>query len=336
MPPKVGRSCSVQIMNFGAATGGPDTTFIVKSILGRDDFGGDALKMEFEVSKSLDSEANRCTLRIYNLSELNRGRVSGLVKRKVGTFFPVARTLLYAGGPPEIVASNLGVAYLRIAAGYTVDMFPIFEGTTEKIEHWQPDNVTWITELSAGDGRKALEESTINKSFAPGTPAVTILGDIIKHLGVIFSPIDLQIAVGGFTRAVSTPLEFPFGYTAQGSTYDNLRQILELADVQWSIQDGEFAVYDEFRTLPFPPVELGPGTGLVGKPTRGDAGIVYADALLDWRFRPGQQVLMASREVKGAYRVNAVHHNGDTYGEGPWQSRLELEDLLALQTGILE
>jgi hypothetical protein len=335
VPAKVGRSYLLQITNFSA--GGPDTVFTIGSIAGKDEIGGDALKVEFDVAKSIEPEPNRCRIRIYNLSETGRNRVSGLIKRKIGRLSPSDRVKLFAGGQaqtaPEITYSNLGVAYIKLYAGYGADRGLIFEGSSERIRHYRPDNTTWVTELDSGDGRKAIEEATINKSYAPGTPGSIVLKDLVHHLGATVSPLELSKLAG--TTMI-------YGLSAVGQIKPLLEELLWAVDqdaddglAKWSIQDGEFVIYNDNRTLPQPPVEIGPGTGLVGSPEPMDEGVIRAQALLDYRIRPGAVVTLRSSQFTGGYRCNGVTHSGDSYGEGAWVSSMELHDLSVLTGGGL-
>ena len=314
MPRRYQRSASVEVV----AAGGVLT---VSTLLGR------GLRIAWDVTKSLTPEANRATVRIFNLNRLSRATVEGIVTQQL-SFTPEQRLILAAAGAsaadPVVTTTSLGGAHMTLRVGHGPVPLQIFEGRTSHIasEH---DRVDWITKLDAGDGLDGLREARISQTFAPGTPIEPVVAALVASMGVQMSPAALPLVRAAAT-AKATETSFPKGFTVYGRAYDHLAEMLRLLEVKWSIQDGVFHVYDSLGALPFPPIVLNQATGLIGSPGRLPDDGVRADALLDPRLQPAQAVVLQSRSVAGTYRVETVQHVGDTHGAEA-VSRLELSPL---------
>lgn len=317
MPAKLNRSARVDIVNDSG-------------VLSVETIEGTGLRVAFDVEKSLDFEANRCTVWVWNLSRLSRDRASAVVRRKI-TFTQAERLVLEAAGASSadglVIDTNLGIAHIRLSAGYGRDLGLIFDGSTEDIRH-DHQGVDWRSEFACGDTAVRMREATLYRSYGPGTPVLETVTALIHSMGVMLLPPETAKLA-----AVLGPSVHAYGFTASGPALPLLQEmlsVLQLADYpfSWSVQDGQFLLLRTDQTLPLPPVELSPQTGLVGRPHRLEAGGVEVTALLDARYQAGQQVALTSRDVSGVFRVERVRHAGDTRGEGQFVSRLELRDFL--------
>lgn len=317
MPAKIGRSARLDVVNLGG-------------VLSVETIGGAGLRIAFDVEKSLDFEANRATIWVWNLNQLSRDRASDVVRRKI-RFTQAERLVLEAAGASSadglVTDTNLGIAHVRLSAGYGPAMGLIFDGSTDTIRH-DHEGVDWRSEFACGDTAVRMREATLYRSYAPGTPVLDTVTALVHSMGVLLLPAErakLAAALG--------PSVHLYGFSASGPSLPQLQEmlsILALAEYPftWSVQDGQFTILRTDQTLALPPVDLSPATGLVGKPRRLDAGGVEATSLLDARFVPGQQVALASREINGVFRVERVRHAGDVRGEGQFISVLELRDFL--------
>lgn len=318
MPRKLGRSARVEIVNLGGE-------------LHVETIGGEGLRIAFEVDKSLTFEANRCSVQVWNLSKLSRDRASDIVKRTV-TFTEAQRVHLRAVGNQELGAvitdSNLGIAHVRLLAGYGQDLGLLFDGDTERVRH-ERQNVDWISSFECGDSVARMREATIVRSYAPGTPVITTIVDVAHEMGVLVLPPEIAT----LTAALGENTVHAYGFHAAGDClpiFTEMMHVLRAAEFpfEWSIQDGQLVILSSTSTLPLPPVDINEGTGLVGRPRRLESGSVEVITLLDARLQPGQQVALASTEVTGAFRVERVRFTGDTWGDGMWVATLELRDFL--------
>lgn len=317
MPAKLGRSARLDVTNIGG-------------VLSVETIAGEGLRVAFDVEKSLNFEANRAVIWVWNLSQLSRDRSSDVVRRKI-RFTQAERIVLEAAGASSadglVVDNNLGIAHVRLSAGYGAALGLIFDGSTETIQHHR-DGVDWVSEFDCGDTAVRMREAMLHRSYAPGTPVLDTIADLIHSMGVLLLPAErakLAAALGPSVHA--------YGFSAAGPSLPLLQEmlaVLQLAEYPftWSVQDGQFLLLRVDQTLALPPVELSESTGMIGRPRRLDAGGVEVVSLLDARYAPGQQVALTSSEVAGVFRVEHVRHAGDTRGDGAFVSTLELRDYL--------
>lgn len=105
--------------------------------------------IDFNISRTIDGKtADSCNLKIHNI---NPGNIAE-----------------YTNAPDP---------FLRIAAGYEGNFGTIFDGDIIFTNTYM-NGVDRITSIDAGDGDKAIDEVTINKSFA----AEIKISDVIKDL----------------------------------------------------------------------------------------------------------------------------------------------------------
>lgn len=317
MPAKLGRSARLDVTN-------------ISGVLSVEAIAGEGLRIAFDVEKSLDFEANRAVIWVWNLSPISRDRASDVIRRKI-RFTQAERLVLEAAGASSadglVTDNNLGVAHVRLSAGYGAALGLIFDGSTEKIVH-RREGVDWCSEFDCGDTATRMREATLYRSYAPGTPVLDTVADLVHSMGVLLLPVErakLAAALGPSVHA--------YGFSASGPSLPLLQEmlsVLQLAEYPftWSVQDGQFLLLRTDQTLPLPPVELSEATGMIGRPRRLDAGGVEVLSLLDARYAPGQQVALTSPDVTGVFRVEHVRHAGDTRGEGAFVSQLELRDFL--------
>jgi hypothetical protein len=122
--------------------------------LGRDYTG---LRVKFKIEKNIRSEANKATIKVFNMNEYSR-------------------TFLESEG-----------TQIELSAGYPGEIKQIFIGDITKATSMKksPD---WITTLECGDGETKLRESHLEKSWGPGTPFLAIFQQGIRALGLDIGP----------------------------------------------------------------------------------------------------------------------------------------------------
>ena len=247
--------------------------------------------IEFVVSKSVGAEQNRIDCTKYGLSEQTRARIM----------------------EPEQV--------IQIEAGHAegTEVLAIGDITRAVVEHAPPEIRTVI---EAGDGARALRDRKVNLSFAAGASVQRVLDAIAQEL-----------ALGRRATGAQVAGEYQEGVSFSGTAKDALDRVTARAGVTWSIQDGELQILDREQPSQGRGALLTPDTGLLDSPQRIDdeafgleraAGTGYeVRSLLNPKIRPGEAVVIQSRDVDGQFRVDTVTHSGSTRGND-WETVAEV------------
>jgi hypothetical protein len=252
--------------------------------------------VSFEIEKTLKSEPNTCTLRIWNLTEDQRSQLEELRPKKGDK----------RGIPCKIEAGYKDATSL-LWLGDLRDVFSIKDG---------PE---WTTELSSGDGERAHQTSRAALSFGPKTSLDTALRAMVRALGVgegNVSKVAAKLKMGGVGRLLT------HGKVISGATSRHLTDFARSADLEWSIQDGAVQFVDRGKSLAGEAIRLAPETGLVGSPTVDNDGVLHASALMIPDIRPGRLVVMDAARIKGNYRIEKVQWVGDTHGQD-WYAHID-------------
>ena len=299
------------------------------------------LHVEFEVTKSLSFEANRCTVRCYNLARQTRNLISGLpTPRRPLTNADRLALANAVGTDPKSQAFTLQLSLMQLFAGFNELSQQIFEGTIESIRHSRPDNVTVVTTLDSGDGARVLRDGHISRTYADGTPFLQMIQDTARTLGVTVSLQTTAKLTQWFTDDLAGAMTSG-STTLHGNARDVLDELLNISailgsdeyvekislglesKVRWTIMDGELVVIGPRDMLAVPPVEVRKETGMVGRPELHDSGDITVEMLLEPRMGPGVPVALHSRDVRGTFRCESCRHFGDT-GGGPFRTVAEL------------
>ena len=247
------------------------------------------LKIEFDVKKTLDSNSNEATIRVWNLSDSSRSNI------------------------------NEELADITVEAGYEREGSRgiIFKGFTRDVVHERigPDIVTTI---EAGDGDKAARKSHASVTYPKGTDLRTMILDLQSkmtdvELGEIKLPDDLTIP--------ARPISF---MAPPRRAMDELGRSFGF---YWSVQNGALEVIptDGFLSEV---IEITPSTGMVGVPSITDSGILV-QCLLNPSIRPNRQVYVQSETTgrigaDGLYRVSSVGYTGNNI-DGEFICEIEAE-----------
>lgn len=246
------------------------------------------IDIEFEVKKTLKPEPNTCSLKIFNLDRTHRRAMEqnySLPTSKV----PVAISAGYQNGPLHQIF--LG----ELRAGMT---------TT--------DGADQVTELSTGDGEKAIATARLNVSMGAGTPISVVLAEMAAALGV--KPGNVQQAVS----LLEAKGVFQFSIKAQylkGNSAQHITDLAKSAGMEWSVQDGALQFLNLGQPLVGQALLLNADTGLLGSPSVDSKGLLHGKTLLIPGLSPGVLVMMDSLTVKGGYRVETVEYKGASLGD---------------------
>lgn len=279
---------------------------------------GEGLRINAQVTKTLEPAANTAKIDIYNLSKATRDNLAKKVKTVVH-FNAAQRALLQSIGSTttsrSFAYSEIGMASVELRAGYGAgDEGLVFEGEAQRTRHKHISMIDWVTTLTCADSETGIREGKLNKSFGAGIGVSDVVGDLVTSMGVRISTATRAVLTLGFTRIGTSAATFPIGFTASGKSWGMLEQILEYVDIKWSIQDGEFIVLDEDGSLGSDPVPVNVDTGMIGSPSDLEDGRWQVSSLIDYRIRPGGTILLESEYVDGLFRVDVARYSIDTWG----------------------
>jgi hypothetical protein len=254
------------------------------------------LDFAFNIEKSTAKEPNTAEIKVFNLKEDNRNQ------------------LHYAQRGVETI----------LQAGYRDNLSVLFIGNLKEVQSVK-DGVDWVTTVRSGDGQNAAVEARYNKSYAPGTSAAKVVGELADALGINTSKAARKIRQGVLRDGAR---QFVKGTVVKGSTYDELDRLLRSMGFEWSVQDGELQVMDSGGPTENPAVLLSPESGLIGSPVVGSDGVAHLIALIQPGLQPGRKIEVESLAVQGLYRIERVVFNGSTEPTaGQWYAEIEAKAL---------
>lgn len=242
------------------------------------------LRIEFEVDKNRESNANSGRVSIYNLNPQSRNLINDEGQKyqlKVG----------YAGLGNSPILEILSL-------GDVLDVETIRRG---------PDIVT---QFKIGEATKALSEKTLDKSYEEGTSIKTIVNDMADQLEVA------KGAIKGLKDLV-----FNSGYSATGKIKDRLDELTSKQDLEWSVQNGELQILPKDDSTDEEAILLTMNTGLLKayKAKSEKAGatelkdVTRFEALLNPNIKIGRKVHIVSEinEIDEIVTVRRIKYLGD-------------------------
>jgi hypothetical protein len=240
-----------------------------------------SLRVSFEVKKNLGKEPNTCTCTVYNLSKSTR---TELDKRP-----------LYA----ILRAGHDGVAR-HLFSGNVTYAFSRRNGTE------------WETKLQIADGQRAFAFARMSRSYKQPVSGRQVLGDAAASMGLALPPEaeqspELRQALSG-------------SFVAHGPTRDVMTRLLAPYGFGWSVQDGRLQVLSTSQVNQQASLIISQEFGMIGSPERsiphksGDPSDLTVEALLYPEVCAGQQIDVRSQSLTGTFKVQDVHHRGDTHG----------------------
>lgn len=238
------------------------------------------MKIEFDITKGIESSQNTAQITIWNLTEAHRNAVGRELDDVV----------LEAGYMPPGGGSNVGI---------------IFAGQMRDVEHKRegPDIKTTI---SCGDGDRAFRRATISKTFPAGTPVQDVVEEIYKQL-------EAEGLKRGEWKFPEDMPPFKRPYSMCGSCVREMDRLGRSRGFYWSSQNGVMEIVPGDGTIGGV-VLISPETGMVDTPTITDNG-VKVSTLLNPEIRPGRRVRIESKTMSmnaegGLYRVSQVRFHG--------------------------
>lgn len=246
------------------------------------------LALEFTVKKNLKPEPNVAEVRIYNLSDATRKRLTMPKKAKV-----------------------------RIEAGYGKELSMLYLGDLRALSPGEVVGADRITELTSADAEKAIQGTRLRVPIGAKMDSGDALRTIIAALGIK----DGNAAqVASFVKVKGKTL-FARGTVLNGNTARILTDFCHAAGLEWSIQDGAIQLLDLGGYLETHPFVLSPDSGLLGSPRLSSEGFVTAECLMIPGLRPGVRVVIESFAVKGVFRITQAEYSGQTHGND-WKIKI--------------
>lgn len=236
------------------------------------------LKISFSVEKTVTGTPNEATVKIWNLSDSSRASINE----------ELAEITLEAGYEGE---NNVGL---------------IFKGFTRDVTH-DRQGTDIITTIEAGDGDKASRTSYVSRTYDEGTTIEAIVRDIQGLMDGV------ELGELKFPQGIQT-INRPFSFmTTPKRALDELGRSYGF---YWSVQNGALEVIPGNDSLS-EVTDVTPSTGMIGKPTITDSGIIVK-CLLDPDIRPNRKINVQSETTdregrSGEYRVSSVKLGGDNW-----------------------
>lgn len=243
----------------------------IELMAGSKGFNGNDFSIEFNIPFSTSSDPDVSEIKIYNLSK-------------------------------ESLAAIESGKYVILNAGYRGDIGNVLSGRIEEFSSkWE--SVDKITTVKVSDGGLEWRNSTVQKTYAPGTTAKYMMQDLSGMLGL--EVVDIS---------PKKDITYPLGRTVSGSVQTILKSLAKDTDSKMYINESKFYIRDGDKgtTTGF---LLNSGSGLIGSPEKTVVEeekkkvIKYnVKCLLNHRITTDSIIKVESRLVNGTFRVESGNH----------------------------
>jgi hypothetical protein len=206
-----------------------------------------------------------------------------------------------------------------LQAGYGNNIKTIFKGTITKTIT-RKNGPDYVTEITAGDGIYATQNSVINTSFSTPTSSSQILTTLVSAMGG-------QGVSPGLMTAQPTKV-YQNGIVLSGKVVDLLKQICDDNNINFTIEDQKVVMVPYGGALSADTILISENTGMIGIPEIREQNASGLPALISFKsllnpdlgsFKP---VFVVSKFVNGIYTAAKVTHEGDTWGN-EWFTEVE-------------
>lgn len=304
-----GRLCRVKIGKIGAK-GEP--------VVGRE--FTEALRIAFDVEKTIYRTPNVATIKLYNLSEDHENAIHD-------EYNDVA-----------------------LDVGYKTETMGLFRGNVRYVYRYREQNDR-ITEIQAGDGDKDWKDAEVNFTLATGHTDADAMARMIENLGT---------TTLGYVAGPNINKPKILGKTYSGTVRRVMDIIARNNKAHWGIQDGRLSMVPIGSTLPNEAIKVDSATGLLGAPMISDKGIslkmqldprvgpnskiwLANNEVKEAAFKPPMLLREEQKgsaahvrlDPDGVYKALVVNHKGDTRGND-WFSEVKcigLDDKIPTSKG---
>ena len=267
--------------------------------------------------------------------DLSQLRITFDVKKDDQTTPNSARICVYNPAPDTINQALREFDTVSLDAGYVDGMGLIYAGNIIQVRRLRsgPDI---ILELSAGDGDTAYNYGVVSTTLAAGATNKDRLQAMARAMAIG------NVDAGAALLSADTGRALPRGKVLYKPVKDYMREYGRDTGSAVFIDSGKLQTIKRDGYLPGTPVELAPGTGLIGAAQQTLDG-VEASSRLNPEIRIGGLVhidpayLVAAdttsatasagekktvhQAAGGYYRVIATQYTGDTHGQ-PWDVKI--------------
>ena len=267
--------------------------------------------------------------------DLSALRITFDVKKDDQTTPNAARICVYNPAPDTINRALKEFDTVSLDAGYTDGMGLIYAGNIIQVRRLRrgPDIVL---EISAGDGDTAYNYGVVSTTLAAGATNRDRLQAMARAMAIG------NVDAGAALLSAGTGRALPRGKVLYKPVKDYMREYGRDTGSAVFIDSGKLQTIKRDGYLPGTPVELAPGTGLIGAAQQTLDG-VEASSRLNPEIRIGGLIhidpayLVAAdttsatasagekktvhQAAGGYYRVIATRYTGDTHGQ-PWDVKI--------------
>jgi hypothetical protein len=265
------------------------------------------LRVQFEVSKTVESAPNVAVIKIFNLSPINEAKIKNEFDE------------------------------VLLNAGYEGALRLVFRGNIKHVYRYR-DKSDYITEIEAGDGDKDFRSATMNETLAAGTTNAQLVDRAVGSFKTTGGTTKGAVQINDRARLR--------GKVISGNTRDVLHDVARESGANWSIQDGQLVIVKANGVLPDEAIVITADTGMLGAPEINDKGIAVK-CLLNPQLRVNGAIKLDNNGIKakrqkaqalgkkqedqkepvrldpdGIYKVLKITHKGDTRGQD-WVSEIE-------------
>ena len=268
--------------------------------------------------------------------DLSQLRITFDVEKNDQTQPNPARICVYNPAPDTINRALREFDTVSLQAGYVEGMGLIYAGNLIQVRRLRKGSDI-VLELSAGDGDTAYNYGVVRTTLSAGATDRDRLGALARAMA------DGGIESGAALLDAGTGRTLPRGKVLYKPVKEYMREYARDTRSQVYIDSGKLVTVKRSGYLSGPPVELAPGTGLIGAAQQTLDG-VEASSRLNPEIRIGGLIhidpayLVAADTVNqqadktgkkktvhqsagGYYRVISVHYTGDTHGM-PWDVKI--------------
>jgi hypothetical protein len=263
---KFGRNYFLSIQLFDSVNTGLPSSFLNVEL---------PFTIEFDITRNTYSSANVASIRVFNLSEINRNRIR------------------------KNVIDYGDLIVITLKAGYGTNLPVVFNGNITQAWSVREGN-NFITQIESFDGGFAFANGFTAASFPAGTPQASILTAMVNGM----PGVSLGAIGNSFSGAIGSR-----GNSYDGGSCDLARQN---SNGQFFIDSGKafFLANNECRKGEIELINA--DSGLLGTPLREQTFINF-DMLFEPRIVVGQYIQLESatdQSFNGAYKVISVKHRG--------------------------
>lgn len=269
------------------------------------------LRIQFEVSKTVESAPNVAVIKIFNLNPANEAKIKNEFD--------------------EVILN----------AGYEGALRLVFRGNIKHVYRYR-EKADYITEIEAGDGDKDYRSAVMNETLAAGTTNAQLVDRAVGSFKGTGGTTKGAVQINDRARLR--------GKVISGNTRDVLHDVARESGANWSIQDGQLVIVKTNAVLPDEAIVITAETGMLGAPEINDKGIAVK-CLMNPQLRVNGAIKLDNNGIKakrvkaqtlgtryekeasdpkepvrldpdGIYKVLKLTHKGDTRGQD-WLSEIE-------------